>query len=98
MTPIESKIKQLVNNVQVDAQGWIEEMDSLTWVGGTGKRNNFYGKHHKAEVLERIRQANLGRFVTVETRAKISAANSGENNSFYGKHHTAEVLERMSQS
>lgn len=88
MTLVESKIKQLVDNVQVDAQGWIEEMDSLTWVGGTGRRNPFYRKHHPPEIMERIRQANIGRPKTAAERAKLSAASLGENNGFYDKHHT----------
>jgi hypothetical protein len=67
MTPIESKIQQLGDNVQVDAQEWIDEMDSLTWVGGTSKHNPFYQKHHTDVSIHKmietkIRNGTLGRF------------------------------------
>jgi hypothetical protein len=67
MTPIESKIQQLVDNVQVNAQEWIDELDSITWVGGTGKHNPFYRKHHTDASIRKmnetkIRNGTLGRF------------------------------------
>lgn len=40
----------------------------------------------------------LGRKLSPETRAKISAANEGSNNAFFGKKHSAESRARMSTS
>ena len=67
MTPVASKIQQVVYNVQVDAQEWIDDMNSIVWVGGTGKRNPFYGKHHtdvsiRKMVETKISNGTLGRF------------------------------------
>ncbi len=62
-----------------------------------GKNNAFYGKHHSEETCEKLRQINLGNVPSMETRQKISIANSGENNSMYGKHHTEDTRKKMSK-
>ena len=88
MTPVESKIKQLVDNVQVETQEWIDEMDSIKWVGGRGKHNTFWRKQHSPDIIEVIRNANIGRPKTAAEVEKIRAAALGENNGFYGNHQT----------
>jgi len=47
-----------------------------------------HAKHHLSE-------SNLGRHLSKETRAKLSAANKGENNPNYGKHHSEETKQKM---
>ena len=50
-----------------------------------GENNPFYGKTHSDEVIQKIRNANIGRKDTAETRLKKSIATSGENNPMYGR-------------
>lgn len=46
-----------------------------------GKNNSFYGKKHKPETIEKMSKASLN--CSIETRKKISIANSGSNNGAY---------------
>lgn len=39
-----------------------------------------FNKHHSNETKEKIRQGNLGKIVTKQTKEKLSKAKSGENN------------------
>lgn len=56
-----------------------------------------YGKHHTEETKVKLREANLGKYPSKETRAKISRAVSGENNGFYGEHHTSKTKLLLSE-
>lgn len=46
---------------------------------------------------EKIRQANIGKHLSIETRKKMSISRFGSKNSFYGKRHTEEAKEKVSQ-
>lgn len=48
---------------------------------------------HKASISE----VNIGRVVSLESREKISKANSGSSNGMYGKTHSEETRRRMSE-
>ena len=43
-----------------------------------GENNPFFGKTHTQETIEKIKQANIGRNATPETKAKMSAARKGK--------------------
>tara|TARA_B110000977_G_scaffold109641_1_gene142698 strand:- start:1567 stop:1989 length:423 start_codon:yes stop_codon:yes gene_type:complete len=49
-----------------------------------GKLNTFYGKTHTLESIQKIKDANIGRKDSDETRLKKSEANQGSKNSNYG--------------
>ena len=66
----------------------------------TGEGNPFFGKKHKPETIDRFRElaknrspehrkkigdAQKGKIISAETRAKLSVANRGENNPNFGK-------------
>lgn len=57
-----------------------------------GNGNPMYGKFHKQESIERIRNSKLGKFHSQETINKIS----GANNHNYGKLYTAEHIQSIS--
>lgn len=42
-----------------------------------GEKNHFYGKRHSDEILQRIREKNIGKKISEETRAKMSAKRKG---------------------
>ena len=52
----------------------------------------------KPETREKIRQFNLGRHASVETKLKLSEQRKGSNNSFYGKHHSDETKKKISDA
>lgn len=74
-----------------------------------GKKRGPMSEEHKAKIAawhrnkvvseatkEKLRQANLGKTIPSDVRAKISAKTSGINNPNYGgRHQTEEVRERM---
>lgn len=69
--------------------------------GGSGSRGHigyWNGKHISAETKEKLRQANLGKTISEETRKNMSIAHSNENNGFYGKKHTEETIEKLRQN
>lgn len=61
-----------------------------------------HARHHRTGKMlsditkEKISAANKGRYVSAETRAKLSTVSKGENNPMYGKHHTKETKEKIS--
>lgn len=56
-----------------------------------GKNNPFFGKHHSAETLEKLSEANLGKHLSAETKQQMSKAH-------LGKHHSAETRTKMSEA
>jgi len=77
---------------------WSKEKKAVMSKRFSGKNNPFYGKHHTQDIIEKGRQANLGKHPTEETRKKLRAANKGKNNCMYGKHHTEEAKEKIRQA
>jgi len=58
------------------------------------------GRKLSPETIERLRQLNLGRVASKETRKKISENHhdvNGENNPMYGKKHSPETIEKLKQ-
>lgn len=58
------------------------------------------GRKHSPETIERLRQINLGRVSSEETRKKISENHqdvNGKNNPMYGKRHSPETIEILKQ-
>jgi hypothetical protein len=65
---------------------WIERLGSLVPLGfniaqrgnvATGRRNPFFGKHHKSTSIELIRTARIGSKLSDETRRRISKKGLG---------------------
>lgn len=50
-----------------------------------GELNPFYGKHHTEDAKARMGAKLKGHPTSIETKKKISAANSGSGNGMYGK-------------
>lgn len=58
------------------------------------------GRKLSPETIERLRQLNLGKVASKETRKKISENHhdvNGENNPMYGKKHSPETIEKLKQ-
>ena len=58
------------------------------------------GRKLSPETIERLRQINLGRVFSEETRKKISENHhdvNGKNNPMYGKKHSPETIEKLKQ-
>lgn len=43
-----------------------------------GSGNSFYGKHHSAETIQKIKKANIRRIISLETRQKMSKGHKGQ--------------------
>lgn len=79
-------------------------------LGQMGEKNQFFGKHHSAETLAKLRvrrsaetcakigAASKGRKHSVETRAKMSIDRSGKNHPLFGKTHTFETKSKISMA
>ncbi len=65
-----------------------------------GEDHPLYGKNHSEETKSKIRQAAIGRKVTLETRSKMSKAHMGRPsaNGMLGKNHSDETKAKMSKS
>lgn len=61
-----------------------EESKAAISAAVSGERNPFFGKRHSEELIEQIRQKNLGRKESVETRAKKSRSRLGSKNPRFG--------------
>lgn len=58
------------------------------------------GRKFSPETIERLRQINLGKIASEETRKKISENHhdvNGEKNPMYGKKHSPETIEKLKQ-
>jgi hypothetical protein len=62
-----------------------------------GEKNNFYGKKHKEESLEKMREKQSGKILSEETKKKIKESMIGDKNHFYGKKHTVKVKNLISK-
>lgn len=64
-----------------------------------GQNNPFFGKTHTEATKEILRQKNIGKFVSEETRAKQrAAAPRGENHHAFGKKLTEECKQKISEN
>jgi len=74
-----------------------------------GENNPMFGKKHSKEILAKminrkhteeaktkIRAAHLGKIVSVETRAKMSAAKKGKNHPMFGKAGAGVLAQKIS--
>lgn len=64
----------------------------------SGSNSPMYGKPKSEETKQKLREANLGKIMSDDTRAKMSAAQRGSNHPMYGKHPSAESLRKMSKA
>ena len=77
----------------------------------SGKNNHFFGKHHTKESKNKISIGNTGKYVSKETKQKMSenhpdfsgdknpcANRKGKLNPMYGKSHTEETKIKMRNS
>jgi len=62
-----------------------------------GENNAFYGKKHKEESIQKMREQQLGNTLPEETKQKLRELNLGDKNHFYGKTHTDEVKKLISK-
>jgi hypothetical protein len=62
----------------------------------TGELNHNFGKKHKAETIEKMRLAQLGRHASEETKIKMSAAQRGHKRRA-GKTHSNAIKELMAK-
>lgn len=68
----------------------------LSLIGSTkiGELNNFYGKSHSEESLQKIRDKRANQVFSKETIEKFRQR-TGEKNSFFGKKHTEETINKL---
>jgi len=64
----------------------------------SGINNHRYGKHLSKEVKLKIGRNEKGKFVSEETKKKISESKSGINHPNYGKHRSKETKLKISRS
>ena len=67
----------------------------------SGKNHPKYGKHHSEETKRRIGEAQIGKFVSEESKEKMRKAQTwqkGKNNPRYGQHCTDETKQKISQA
>ena len=62
------------------------------------KNYNLTRDYNDATFKEKLRNANLGKKASPETRAKMSKMRTGTNNSFYGKSHTEKTKQLISEA
>jgi group I intron endonuclease len=64
--------------------------------GKTGELNPMFGKSHSLYTKAKLSQANIGKLISIETKAKMSEALSGEKNPMFGKTHAKKSIDLMS--
>ncbi len=67
---------------------------STSFCGGVGKNNVRYGKTHTEASRQKIREGNLGKIVSKETREKMT----GENNPNFGKRPSKETRQKIREA
>lgn len=94
--PIMDIIEICVENWEEREKYWITQFDNLTNLTDGG------GSYKMTEVVkDKIRQANIGKVVSIETKEKLKEINLGVNNPNYGNHKpphpiTDEIKEKIS--
>lgn len=92
----------LLNNISVDLADIIEVelIKKFDLMNSQKGYNHQRGGHHEPltpEQIEKIRQANIGRVCSEETKQKIRESRLGEKNPMYGKHPSRETIEKTRQ-
>lgn len=63
-----------------------------------GEKNGMYGKKHRAETIQKLKEASTGKHPSEETRGKMKESHLGEKNSMFGKCHTDETKQKISNT
>jgi hypothetical protein len=66
--------------------------------GKTGENNPNFGRKHSDEAIQRMREAQLGKTASDETKQLMSDARRGENHPNFGKNLAEETRQRISES
>jgi group I intron endonuclease len=91
----EDKTDNRVDNLRIITR---EEHGRLHMKDKKGENHPMYGKHPSEETRKKLSNSHKGHIVSIETRIKLSEANSGENNPHYGKHLSKEHREKISEA
>jgi len=97
------RVKQLHKEKKVGMYGkkHSDETKKKMSVASKGKLKPWLiGRKFSPETIEKLRQLNLGRVSSEETRKKISENHhnvNGKNNPMYGKKHSPETIEKIKQ-
>jgi len=86
-----SKIERYYSSRQVG------EIRSETVKNISGENSPNFGIIRSEEFKEKVRQANLGKKASDETKKKMSEARKGEKNANFGKHLSEEAKEKISK-
>ena len=62
-----------------------------------GEKNPMFGRRRTEEVRKKLRDFNLGKRSSEETKKKMSISQSGENNGMFGKKHLEDSRKKMSE-
>lgn len=64
----------------------------------SGENHPFYGRHHSAEAIVKIREARRGKTLSSETRQKLREALCGEKHPNWGKPRAAQTRTKISET
>lgn len=75
----------------------IEEVSRQNSLNSKGKNNPNYGKHWSEEMKKHLSEKEKGKYISPETRAKMSESRKGEKNHNYGKPMSNEQRKKISE-
>lgn len=90
-----AKEKELIESVEAWNNDMYYNLDGGGRGTGSGKAHPMYGTHLSEDRKEKLRQINLGKKLTEETKKKISLKFTGSNHPLYGKKHTEETKRKI---
>lgn len=76
----------------------IEEVSRQNSLNSKGKNNPNYGKHWSDEMRKHLSEKEKGKYISLETRAKMSESKKGKKNYNYGKPMPDEQRKKISES